>query len=134
LLGPQTYSESKTYNEQTAAVGPEMRADAVAKSLSIAREGKLDAAGFLENTTDFDAMMNTKGLFGYNKSTDVSFSVTMRNQAGTGSGYVDKSFNDVSKLDVAALTRAAAVKANGSAGGKALEPGKYTVILEPLAA
>ena len=134
LLGPQTYSESITYNEATAAVGPELRADAVGKSLGIAREGKLDAAGFLENSTDFDAMMNSKGLFAYNKSTDVSFSVTMRNQAGTGSGYVDKSFNDVRKLDVASLTRVAAAKANGSAGGKAIEPGKYTVILEPLAA
>jgi predicted Zn-dependent protease len=78
--------------------------------------------------------MNSKGLYAYNKDTDVSFSVTTRNQAGTGSGYVSNSFNDISKLDTLALTKIAAGKANGSAGARAIEPGKYTVILEPLAA
>lgn len=134
LLGPQTYLEPVTYKPGTAAINPDVRAEAVAKSLNVAKEGKLEAAGYLENTTGFNAMMNSKSLFGYNKSTDVSFSVTMRNQAGTGSGYVDKSYNDVAKLDTLALTRIAASKANGSAGAKAIEPGKYTVILEPLAA
>lgn len=134
LLGPQNYAEAKTFNATTAAMTPESRADAVAKSLIIAKQGKLESAGFLENSTDFDAMMNSKGLFAYNKSTDVSFSVTLRNQEGTGSGYVQKGYNDITKLDVAGSTKAAAMKANGSAGAKAIEPGKYTVILEPLAA
>ncbi len=134
VLGPQTYGESVAYNPATAAIDPDKRADAVAKSLQVAREGKLEAAGFLENQSGFNALMNSKGLFGYNKDTDVSFSVTLRNQAGTGSGYISKSYNDVSKLDTLALTKIAASKANGSANAKAIEPGKYTVILEPLAA
>ena len=37
-------------------------------------------------------------------------------------------------MDVLALSKIAASKATGSAGAKAIEPGKYTVILEPLAA
>ena len=106
----------------------------VAKCLALIKADKLEAAGYLENSTGFRALMNSKGLFAYNKDTDVSFSVTMRNQAGTGSGYVDRTFNDVSKLDTQALTRIAASKATGSAGAKAIEPGRYTVILEPLAA
>jgi predicted Zn-dependent protease len=134
LLGPQTYLEPVTYKPSTAAINPDKRAADVAKSLQVAKEAKLEAAGYLENTTSFNAMLNSKGLFGYNKSTDVSFSVTMRNQEGTGSGYVSKSYNDSGKLDTLALTKIAAFKANGSAGAKAIEPGKYTVILEPLAA
>lgn len=134
LLGPQTYKESITYNPATAAVNADKRADAVAKSLQVAKQGKLEAAGFLENQAGFNSFMNSKGLFAYNKDTDISFSVTMRNEAGTGSGYVSKSYNDVTKLDTLALTKIAASKANGSAGAKAIEPGKYTVILEPLAA
>jgi predicted Zn-dependent protease len=134
LLGPQTFAESVAFKSGTAAINPDIRAEAVAKSLQVAKEGKLEAAGYLENQAGFNAMMNSKGLFGYSKDTDVSFSVTMRNQAGTGSGYVSKSFNDVSKLDTLALTKIAASKANGSANAKAIEPGKYTVILEPLAA
>lgn len=133
-LGPQNFPESITFNKDTAAMTPSTRADFVAKSLQVAKEGKLESAGFLENGISFSAIMNSKGLFAYNKSTDVSFSVTLRNEAGTGSGYVDQSFNDVKKLDTLSLTKIAASKANGSAGARAIEPGKYTVILEPLAA
>lgn len=134
ILGPQTYLDPVSYKASTAAMNPDKRADDVAKSLKIARDAKLEAAGFLENTTGFNAMMNSKGLFGYNRSTDVSFSVTMRTPEGTGSGYVSKSYNDAAKLDTLGLTKIAATKAAGSVGAKAIEPGKYTVILEPLAA
>ncbi len=134
ILGPQTYLESVSYKANTAAINPDKRADDVAKSLKVAKDAKLESAGYLENTTSFNATMNSKGLFGYNSSTDVSFSVTMRTPEGTGSGYVSKSYNDSSKLDTLALTKIAASKASGSVGAKAIEPGKYTVILEPLAA
>ena len=134
LLGPQTFPESPTYNEKTAAMSPDVRAEMVGKSLEVAKAGNLEAAGFLENATRFNSIMNSKGLFAYNKSTDVSFSVTVRNREGTGSGYVDQSFNNLDKMDTLALSKIAASKANGSAGAKAIEPGKYTVILEPLAA
>ncbi len=134
LLGPQTFAESKTFNANTAAMTPDTRADMVAKSLSVSKAAGLDAAGFLENATRFNAIMNSKGLFAYNKGTNVSFSVTIRNKEGTGSGYVEQDFNDLSKMDTLALSKIAATKAAGSAGAKAIEPGKYTVILEPLAA
>jgi predicted Zn-dependent protease len=133
-LEPQTFAESATYNEKTAAMTPDTRAEMVGKSLSVSKAANLEAAGFLENGTRFSSIMNSKGLFAYNKSTDVSFSVTVRNQEGTGSGYVDKSYNDLDKMDALALSKIAAGKATHSAGAKAIEPGKYTVILEPLAA
>ncbi len=134
LLGPADFKEAITYVPQTAAITPDTRAEAVAKSIQVAKEAKLEAAGFLENTTSFSAIMNSKGLFAYNTSTDVIFTITTRNQAGTGSGYAARGFNDVSKLDTYTATKIAASKANGSAGAKAIEPGKYTVILEPVAA
>ena len=134
LLGAQTYDPSVGYVAGTAAMTPDARAEMVAQSLQISKAASLEAAGFLENSTSFRAMMNSKGLFAYGTDTDVSFSVTVRNQQGTGSGYVDQSFNDVKKLDTLALSKIAAGKASGSAGARAIEPGKYTVILEPLAA
>jgi predicted Zn-dependent protease len=134
LLGPQTFKESVNYNATTAGMNPDKRAEAVAKSLKVAKDASHESAGFLSNSTDFNATMNSKGLFGYNKSTDVSFSITVRNREGTGSGYASKSYNDVSKLDTLALTKIASSKASMSAAAKAIEPGKYTVILEPLAA
>ncbi len=133
MLGPQTYDESPTYVDATAAIDPAIRANMVADSIQVSKGENLEAAGFLNNSAGFRAMMNSKGLFAYNNSTNVSFSVTIRNQEGTGSGYASNSFNDVSKLDTLAMSRVAAQKAKTSAGAKAIEPGKYTVILEPLA-
>jgi len=133
LLGPQTFAESITYVPATAAITPDTRAEAVGKSIQVSKEAKLQAAGYLENTTNFEAVMNSKGLFAYNTGTDVVFTITTRNEEGTGSGYAARGFNDVSKLDTYSATKVATAKANGSIGARAIEPGKYTVILEPVA-
>jgi predicted Zn-dependent protease len=134
MTGPVEFKESITYNPTTAAMTPDTRADLVGKSLVESKKAKLQAAGFLENSTSFIAVMNSKGFFAYNKSSDVIFSVTTRNAEGTASGYAARGFTDVSKLDTASATRVACMKANASLGARAIEPGKYTVILEPVAA
>jgi len=134
FLGPQNYdTPSRTYVPETAAVDSKLRADLVQKSLQISRDNKLSAAGYLENSTAFYALMNSHGLFAYTTNTAVNFSVTLRTEDGTGSGYATRGYNDISKLDVPAVSRTAAWKASKSTGAKALEPGKYTVILEPAA-
>ena len=133
LLGPQEFPESITFVQSTADITPDTRAEAVGKSIQVSRDAKLQAAGYLENTVQFEAILNSKGLFAYNKGTDVVFTITTRNEAGTGSGYAARGFNDVSKLDTYAATKIATTKANGSIDARAIEPGKYTVILEPVA-
>ena len=133
LLGPQTFADSITYVQATADITPDSRAEAVGKSIQVSRDAKLQAAGYLENTTSFESIANSKGLFAYNKGTDVIFTITTRNEEGTGSGYAARGFNDVTKLDTYTATKVATTKANGSIGAKAIEPGKYTVILEPVA-
>lgn len=132
-LGPQQYGESKTFVPETAAITPKLRADAVAESLQISKDNKLTAAGFFENSAGFSAMMNSSGLFAYSMATNVSFNVTLRTNDGKGSGYITKGYNDISKLDVKTATSVAADKAIKSVTAKAIEPGKYTVILEPAA-
>lgn len=134
FLGPQTYGPpSKTYDPATANVTPKQRTDMVEASLNVSKENKLTAAGFLQNTASFSAMMNSHGLFAYNTSTDINFSVTLRTADSKGSGYATKDYNDVSKLDTLAASKYAAMKAVKSVDAKAIEPGKYTVILEPAA-
>jgi len=134
FLAQQPYNESHTYSPKTAAITPAMRADAVSQSLQVAKEGKLISAGYLEDTVGFAAMMNSKGLFAYNTSTNVNFSVTMRTEDGKGSGYITRGYNDITKLDTKKTTQIAADKGIKSATARAIEPGKYTVILEPAAA
>lgn len=134
FLGPQEYgAESPTFSPATAAVTPKDRADAVQASLKQAMDNKLNAAGFLSNSVGCSAMMNSKGLFAYNTSTDVAFNITVRTDDGKGSGYATRGYNDFSKLNAKTDTAIAAKKAMSSVTAKAIEPGKYTVILEPTA-
>ncbi|GIL22150.1 MAG: TldD protein [Bacteroidota bacterium] len=133
FLGPQTYAESKTYIAATAAITPKLRSDLVEQSIKVAKEAGAVAAGFLEDNTGFVAMMNSKGLFAYNTSTNTNFSVTVRTADGTGSGYATRGYNDITKLDTKTATQIATQKAVKSVKARAIEPGKYTVILEPAA-
>ena len=134
VLSPQQYKKSSGFFDSTANVTPDFRAEAVAKSLALSRTQNLAAAGFWEDQHGYSAMLNSKQLFAYYPSTNVNFSLTVRTPDGTGSGYVARGYSDVSKLDIEAATKIAIQKSTGSLGAKALEPGKYTVILEPTAA
>lgn len=134
FLGPQTYGpDTPTFSQATANVTPKSMADAVEQSLKVSKDSKLNAAGFLSNSVGFSAMMNSKGLFAYNQATDVAFNITIRTDDGKGSGYATRGYNDFSKLNTKKDTEVAAKKASMSATAKAIEPGKYTVILEPTA-
>jgi predicted Zn-dependent protease len=133
-LPQQSYgSESKTFSEATAKITPDFRAQAAADSINPAAAKDITAAGYLEDSRGFSCIMNSKGLFAYNKSTSVDFTVTMRSNDGTGSGWAAADLNDVSKLNAANISKVAIDKALMSRNAKAIEPGKYTVILEPAA-
>ncbi|HXB94456.1 MAG TPA: TldD/PmbA family protein [Puia sp.] len=134
LLGPQSYvPAAKTFFPATAAIDGRLRADLTEQSLGIAKTAGVTAAGYLENSAGFSARMNTRGLFTYSMATSVNFSVTMRTSDSLGSGYAAGGYNNIADLDVPGNSKTAAWKAAHSGSAKALEPGKYTVILEPAA-
>ncbi|MEM6358680.1 MAG: TldD/PmbA family protein [Bacteroidota bacterium] len=132
-LSQQEYLDSSTYSASTSKITPEFRAKVAASSIEPAAAKDVTAAGFLNDSAGFAAMMNSKGLFAYNESTSVNFTVTMRSNDGTGSGWVTRDFNDVDKFDAEEASQIAIDKALQSRNAKAIEPGKYTVILEPAA-
>lgn len=136
FLGPQTYAPAnpKMYDKKTAEMTPKQRTDMVEHSLNTAKDNKLTAAGFLQNQGGFSSMMNSHGLFAYSMSSDINFSITMRTQDSLGSGYATRDFEDFNDMDTLKFSQVAAKKATGSIGAKSIEPGKYTVILEPAAA
>lgn len=133
FLGPQTYLKNKAFFDNTANISPLYRARAAADSIRPSREKDLTAAGFLEHRGSFNAKMNTKGLFAYYTDTNVDFSVTIRTKDGTGSGWAQRDYHDVSRLDTGKASQIAIEKALLSREAQAIEPGKYTVILEPAA-
>ncbi|GAA4002865.1 TldD/PmbA family protein [Hymenobacter fastidiosus] len=134
MLGPQQYLDgSKAFVPSTAGITPDFRAQQTAASLQHCEKRKLSSAGFLNDTAGFVAKRNNKGLEAYQPYTSLEYSVTVRTPDGTGSGYAMADYNDAAKLDAGRLTQIAADKAAGSVQAKAIEPGKYTVILEPAA-
>ncbi|TXE13281.1 TldD/PmbA family protein [Algoriphagus aquimarinus] len=134
MLGPQTYPDAMTFSPATDKINPDFRAQLASDSIEITSTGDLTAAGYLEDFSGFVASGNSKGQFGYNTSTSVDFSVTVRTNDGKGSGYAIRDFNDVNLLSAKDVTSIAMQKAQASATAQAIEPGKYTVILEPTAA
>jgi predicted Zn-dependent protease len=133
MLGPSDYEPVNAWSEATAAITPEDRAQAAADSIMPSKENKLVSAGFLNDARRFMAMMNSAGMFAYHRNTNVNFTVTVRTEDGRGSGWVTRDFNDMSKLDTASASAVAIQKASRSVDTREMEPGKYTVILEPAA-
>ena len=134
VLGPQEYGSSDAFVAETARIKPEFRAEAAAASIGPAKKSEATAAGFLNDSASFSSMMNSEGLFAYHTETNVNFTVTVRTDDGTGSGWAAGDDNDVRRVDAASISDVALQKALGSREARALEPGKYTVILEPDAA
>ncbi|ESQ78401.1 TldD/PmbA family protein [Asticcacaulis sp. YBE204] len=132
-VAKQTYTPTKTFSESTAAVTPEMRAKVAAASITPCKQAKLIAAGFLSDGQSFAAFANSNGNFGYQKSTGMDYTCTVRTEDGRGSGWVARNLQDVSAFKPDTEIQIAMKKAAESAEAKALEPGKYTVVMEPAA-
>ncbi len=134
IIGKQDYKPSPTFSESTAAIDPDFRARVAADSIAPCRGHGLIAAGFLEDGNGFVAIANSKGNFGYQKSTSFNYTCTVRTEDGRGSGWVGRNLKDAADFHAGQEIEIAKRKAIESAEAKALEPGKYTVILEPAAA
>ena len=139
-LEAQQYATVNSYVAATADLGPEARALAVGRTLAAARASAADVpvdqlfiGGFLEANAGASAVGNSRGLFAYHASTDASLSTTVRTPDGTGSGYASAGARDWAALDPAEIGRRAARKAVASRKPQAIEPGQYTVVLEPRA-
>jgi predicted Zn-dependent protease len=130
-LGPQRYLETNCYVAATAAIAPEDRARVAAIAIKAAKGKGGVAAGFQEDRATWQSLMNSSGLFAYHKATNLNFNLTVRSGDGTGSGYVSRDFNDVGRFDPAGAAAIAIEKAIASRKPRVIEPGKYTVILEP---
>ncbi len=130
----QTFKPSPTFSQATADVTPEQRAQVAAASIGPCKDANLIAAGFLQDGQGFAAFANSKGNFGYQRTTNVDYTCTVRTEDGRGSGWVSRNTGDFSRFKAEDDIQVAIQKARDSAEAKALEPGKYTVILEPAAA
>jgi predicted Zn-dependent protease len=132
-LAPQTFAPVKAFFDDAAAASPDWRASAVASAVALSKQKDVVSAGFVETSAQIQAVGNSKGLFGFDRSTAADYNLTARTSDGSGSGWASKSFNELRQLEPAKLAASAIDKAVLSKSPAAIEPGKYTVVLEPAA-
>lgn len=132
-LEKQKYLGIAAWDEATAKLDAAARLPGVRAVVEPAARESLIAAGFYNHAARIQCIANKAGNFGWHRSTDCSFSATVRTADGTGSGWAEDSAWRAKDVDAAALAARALQKARDSRQPKPLEPGDYTVILEPAA-
>jgi predicted Zn-dependent protease len=133
FLGPQTFAPVNAYFEDAATASAEWRAGSVETAIALSKKKDVVSAGFVETQAAMQAVASSKGLFAYDRYTAADYNLTARTPDGSGSGWASKSFNELRLLEPATLASAAIDKAALSKAPSAIEPGKYTVVLEPAA-
>ena len=129
---PQPYLEIDAASPSAVNFGPTERAKMVKASTDLCEKKGVLGAGYIPKFDWVDARANSSGLFSYFHYADASFILTCRTPDQTGSGWSGTTgVKDIANIDAEALTLVAADKALRSAKPRALEPGNYTVILEP---
>ena len=134
LLPPQRYQDVNAWFDATASLTPTERAAAARTAIDAAKAaGDLAAAGFIVAGTNYSAIASNTGLYSYFPSTSANYQLTVRTDDGTGSGWAAADHPDWRQIDFRAVSDRAIQKARASRNPSAVEPGRYTVILEPQA-
>ena len=132
-LGPQTYTTPTADFASTAGLGPAERAAAVAEVARRVHARGLVGTGFLPYEARARAVATSRGLFAHAASTLANLTLTVRTPDGAGSGWAGTSAHDWSEVDPADIAERAIEKAERSRDAQPVEPGEWTVILEPMA-
>jgi predicted Zn-dependent protease len=130
-LPPQMYRAMDRFSAETAELSPQTRAETVHQVIQRAEKDHLTAAGIFSNSAYLLTIFNSRGLRAYHEETMSEFSVTL--MGPTSSGWAKKTTPHWLELEPSALAERAAQKALRSQEPGELEPGRYTVILEPAA-
>jgi predicted Zn-dependent protease len=153
-LPPEILPETKTWSDTTYGIAAAARGEVAAALSKEAEAHGFLAAGYMEVRGVTRAYAGMSDLAGtgaalnwreetydpaihdtlrYHRMTQAQCSMTIRHPKGLGSGWAGLSSYEWSKLDCAALAKTALDKCIASLNPIRIEPGRYTVILEPQA-
>ncbi|HMC61035.1 MAG TPA: TldD/PmbA family protein [Candidatus Solibacter sp.] len=132
-VGPQKYPATGDYDDRTAkARAPEMIPH-VKTVIDAAIQRKQVAAGLIERSHRVTAVANKTGLFGYHDASDSQMTTTIRMPDGSSSGWAGQPAMRLADIDSARLAATAGEKCLRWRNPQRLDPGNYTVVLEPTA-
>ncbi len=131
---PLPQPQTAIWSDNTFAVTAQQRAR-LAQSLSEEAELKqMLSAGYLEMRAGEWASASTRDMVvEYKQLTHAQCSMTVRHPKGVGAGWAGLSSYDWAAIDGVTLARRALEKCVASIDPVRIEPGRYTVVLEPQA-
>ncbi len=130
-LGGKTETPEGGFVDLTAHATPEQRAAMADAIFKTAESRGYWCAGFVTTSASGITIVNSSGACASFDGTEagVNVKMTAADSTGFGEGYD----NDVTRLDAHAIGETSAKKAFDSAKPRTVEPGPWTVILEPAA-
>ena len=131
--GAHSYLAVDLFKPATYNLDAPTRAAAASALVAPAAATGVLAAGYLEVRASTIAVYDTGGLRAYAMSTAAQYTVTVRDAEGTASGWAGQDHTDWTKIDAAALAKSALEKCLAAKNPAQIEPGRYTVVLEPQA-
>ncbi|MFW9927200.1 MAG: hypothetical protein ACFFDM_10590, partial [Candidatus Thorarchaeota archaeon] len=140
LPSPKEYSSkfdrSILISDDTYNTTPEKRAELAKLAIDTAHEvdRRINAvAGYVQNVTSERVIANSLGIEGYEMRTyaDTDLTIIARDGTEEAAGWASDANRNIGELKVENVAHAAAEKAANGFGKKNLQPGEYSVILEP---
>ncbi len=130
---PEPAAPQLFFDALPPAMTPEARAAFFRAATDATEATGLVGAGDLRLECTAGATLTSGGYFHYSRETYGELSLTARTRDGQGSGWAWEGYEDWARVDVPGVIARAVDLAERSAKPVAVEPGRYTVILEPAA-
>jgi predicted Zn-dependent protease len=129
------HTQPHIWFEDTYDAGADVRARVLEPVMDAVRAAGFLASGYLQVGAEGASVVRSQPnpLFRYYPYTTAQFSITVRDAAHAGSGWAGIDFNAWSRIDPIELGQIAIDKCAKSRNPVAVEPGRYTAILEPQA-
>ena len=129
----EPYPVPSLFSAATYQLDAGQRAESARQLAQSAAAAGMLSAGYIEVSAHSYAMLTSFGYMRYFSYTWARCSMTVRDPAGRGSGRAGVDWPDWNKIDGSQLTATALDKCLRSRNPVAVEPGRYTTILEPQA-
>jgi PmbA protein len=117
------------YDAATAVADANVRAGLCASVFDAAEASGCWSAGFASTSRSGLTIANTSGGLASFDGTDAALNIKMT--AADSTGFAESYSTAVGSIDSSAVARTAVDKARGTAAPKEVEPGEWTVVLEP---
>lgn len=129
--GGPTATPEGAFVRATADASPQLRADMADAIFKVAESNKFWCAGFARTQSAGFTIANSNGARASFDGTDSGINVKMN--AADSTGYGQAYSPDATQLSARNVAETAASKAKNSAQPQGVEPGEWTVIMEPAA-